>query len=121
MGFWSLKGSKEGGRLVGARHVNVALDARKANDGKFGRIPAELEWNLTPRKQNGGLALVYFCDNETVDGVEFPAFPSYLEGDYAPPVVADMSSNFISRKVDVSKYAVIFGGAQKNIGNPGIT
>lgn len=120
-GSWSLKASQEAARLVGAQHVNVALDARKANDGKFGRIPAELEWNLTPREQNGGPALVYFCDNETVDGVEFPAFPSSLEGDDAPPVVADMSSNFISRKVDVSKYAVIFGGAQKNIGNTGIT
>jgi len=120
-GSWSLKASQEAARLVGAQHVNVALDARKVNDGKFGRIPAESEWNLTPRKQNGGPALVYFCDNETVDGVEFPAFPSNLEGDDAPPIVADMSSNFISRKVDVSKYAVIFGGAQKNIGNTGIT
>lgn len=114
-GSWSLKASQEAARLVGVQHVNVALDARKANDGKFGRIPAGLEWNLTPRKQNGGPALVYFCDNGTVGGVEFPAFPSNLEGDDAPPVVADMSSNFISRKVDVSKYAVIFGGAQKNI------
>lgn len=120
-GSWSLKASQEAARLVGAQHVNVALDARKANDGKFGRIPAELEWNLTPRKHNGGPALAYFCDNETVDGVEFPAFPSSLEGDDAPPVVADMSSNFISRKVDVSKYSVIFGGAQKNVGNTGIT
>ncbi|OCK98590.1 phosphoserine aminotransferase [Cenococcum geophilum 1.58] len=108
-GSWSLKASQEAARLVGVQHVNVALDARKANDGKFGRIPAGLEWNLTPRKQNGGPALVYFCDNGTVGGVEFPAFPSNLEGDDAPPVVADMSSNFISRKVDVSKYAVIFG------------
>ncbi|OCL09333.1 PLP-dependent transferase [Glonium stellatum] len=120
-GSWSLKASQEAARLVGAQHVNVALDARKANGGKFGQIAAESEWNLTPRKQNGGPALVYFCDNETVDGVEFPAFPSSLEGDDAPPVVADMSSNFISRKVDVRKYSVIFGGAQKNIGNTGIT
>ncbi|KAF2810830.1 phosphoserine aminotransferase [Mytilinidion resinicola] len=115
-GSWSLKASQEAARLVGAEHVNVAVDSRKANDGKFGVIPPESEW--TPSKK---AAFAYFCDNETVDGVEFPAFPKSLEGEDAPLVVADMSSNFISRKVDVSKYAVIFGGAQKNIGNTGIT
>lgn len=118
-GSWSLKASQEAARLVGAKHVNVATDSRKANDGKFGKIAPESEWNLTPRA-SGGPALVYFCDNETVDGVEFPAFPKSLEGDDAPLVVADMSSNFISRKVDVRKYAVIFGGAQKNVGSTGI-
>lgn len=114
-GSWSLKASQEAARLIGAKHVNVACDARKSNNGKFGTIPAESEWNLTPRP-----AFAYFCDNETVDGVEFPEFPKSLEGDDAPLVCADMSSNFISRKVDVRKYAVIFGGAQKNIGNTGI-
>ncbi len=117
-GSWSLKASQEAARLVGSKHVNVAIDARKANDGKFGTIPPENEWKLTPRSSNP--AFVYFCDNETVDGVEFPAFPKSLEGDDAPLVCADMSSNFISRKVDVRKYAVIFGGAQKNIGSTGI-
>lgn len=119
-GSWSLKASQEAARLVGAKHVNVATDARKANNGKFGVIPDEAQWTLTPRASGKGPAFVYFCDNETVDGVEFPAFPRSLEGDDAPLVCADMSSNFISRKVDVRKYAVIFGGAQKNIGNTGI-
>ncbi|KAK3060267.1 hypothetical protein LTS18_008929, partial [Coniosporium uncinatum] len=129
-GSWSLKASQEAARLVGAEHINVALDAREFNNGKFGVIPPESDWRLTPRKREGGpgSALVYFCDNETVDGVEFPSFPKSLEthaedavDDDPPMVMADMSSNFISRKVDVSKYAVIFGGAQKNIGNTGIT
>lgn len=116
-GSWSLKASQEAARLVGAKHVNVAVDARKSNGGKFGTIPAESEWNLSPKS-----AFAYFCDNETVDGVEFPAFPKSLEGEAGdrPFVVSDMSSNFISRKVDVSKYDLIFGGAQKNIGNTGI-
>jgi phosphoserine aminotransferase len=118
-GSWSLKASQEAARLIGTKHVNVAVDARKANDGKFGKIPSEDQWNLTPRS-SGGPAFVYFCDNETVDGVEFPSFPKSLEGEDAPIVVADMSSNFISRKVDVKKYGIIFGGAQKNIGNTGI-
>lgn len=120
-GSWSLKASQEAARLLGSKHVNVAVDARKANDGKFGLIPSEDQWSLTPRSSAGGPAFVYFCDNETVDGVEFPSFPQSLEGEDAPLVCADMSSNFISRKVDVRKYAVIFGGAQKNIGNTGIT
>lgn len=118
-GSWSLKASQEASRLVGANKINVALDSRKYNDGKFGAIPAESEWKLT--KGSTKPAYVYFCDNETVDGVEFPAFPASLEGPDAPLVVADMSSNFISRHVDVSKYAVIFGGAQKNVGSTGIT
>ncbi|KAJ6149992.1 hypothetical protein N7471_001191 [Penicillium samsonianum] len=127
-GSWSLKASQEASRLIGSKYVNVALDSRKANDGKFGKIPAEDSWSLTPTKKEGGKgsAFVYFCDNETVDGVEFQQFPKSLEaqGQDAEDerlVIADMSSNFISRKVDVSKYAVIFGGAQKNIGVTGIT
>ncbi|KAF2663096.1 PLP-dependent transferase [Microthyrium microscopicum] len=129
-GSWSQKASQEAARLVGADKVNVAVDAKARNGGKFGIIPPESEWSLTPRKREGGpgSALIYFCDNETVDGVEFPSFPTSITGhaeddvdDDAPLIVADMSSNFISRKVDVKKYAVIFGGAQKNVGNAGIT
>lgn len=129
-GSWSLKASQEAARLVGAQHVNVAVDAREANGGKFGVIPSEDQWKLTPKVREGGSgsALVYYCDNETVDGVEFPAFPKSLEAkpedgldNDAPLVVADMSSNMISRRVDVKKYAVIFAGAQKNVGNAGVT
>lgn len=80
-GSWSQKAVQEAQRLVGAKYVNVALDARKANGGKFGRIPDEKEWALTPTKREGGKgsAFVYFCDNETVDGVEFQEFPKSLE------------------------------------------
>ncbi|CAG8403500.1 unnamed protein product [Penicillium salamii] len=127
-GSWSLKASQEASKLVGSKYVNVALDARKANGGKFGKIPAEESWSLTPTKKEGGKgsAFVYFCDNETVDGVEFQQLPKSLEPQGQDPederlVIADLSSNFISRKVDVSKYAVLFGGAQKNIGVTGIT
>ena len=115
-GSWSLKASQEASRLIGAKYVNVAVDARKANDGKFGKIPDESTWSLTPTKKEGGpgSALVYYCDNETVDGVEFPAFPKCLEPQDVEEeederlVVADMSSNFLSRKIDVKKFAVIF-------------
>ncbi|KAJ5204023.1 uncharacterized protein N7498_004902 [Penicillium cinerascens] len=127
-GSWSLKASQEAAKLVGSKYVNIALDARKGNEGKFGKIPVEDTWSLTPTKREGGKgsAFVYYCDNETVDGVEFQSFPKSLESQGQDEederlVVADMSSNFISRKVDVSKYAVIFGGAQKNIGVTGVT
>ena len=49
---------------------------------------------------------MYYCDNETVDGVEFPAMPQRLQGNDC--VVADMSSNFLSRPLNVNRYAVIF-------------
>lgn len=125
-GSWSLKASQEAARLVGAEYVNVALDARKANGGKFGMIPEESSWTLSKAESAGSEiaqpALTYFCDNETVDGVEFQSFPATLTAaDQDRLVVADMSSNFLSRKVDVPKYSVIFGGAQKNIGVAGVT
>ena len=128
-GSWSLKASQEAARLIGKKYVNVACDARKENGGKFGKMPDESSWSLTPTRKEGGTgsALVYYCDNETVDGVEFQAFPKRLEPqDHDDEederlIVADMSSNFLSRRIDVRKYAVIFGGAQKNVGVTGIT
>ncbi|RMD43475.1 hypothetical protein DV735_g1646, partial [Chaetothyriales sp. CBS 134920] len=125
-GSWSLKASQEAARLIGSRYVNVALDTRKAggaNGKAFTSIPQDDKlWagQLTTPRRNA--AFVYFCDNETVDGVEFPSFPAALEGgNEETVVVADMSSNFLSRRVDVNKYGVIFAGAQKNLGIPGIT
>jgi len=111
-GSWSLKASQEAAALLeplGSNLVNIAFDARQAKDGHFGVIPDEEKWQLTP---TGG-AFVYYCDNETVDGVEFPCLPKRLASQAAEqrdavPIVADMSSNFLSRPVDVSKYAVIF-------------
>jgi phosphoserine aminotransferase len=126
-GSWSLKASQEAARLIGPQYVSVVTDARKGNGGKFGAIAEEKEWEGNLTRKKGDAALTYFCDNETVDGVEFPAFPKCLEGNEETEageermVVADMSSNFLSRKVDVKKYAVIFAGAQKNLGLPGIT
>jgi phosphoserine aminotransferase len=101
-GGWSKKAYEEAVRL-GIGKVNVVSDARKYNGGKFGLIPAEKDWKLTPKER---CAFVYYCDNETVDGVEFPAFLQSV--DPAVPVVCDMSSNILSRKVDVSKFAVIY-------------
>ena len=131
-GSWSLKASQEAANLLAPlkdgvesrEFVNIVTDARESNDGRFGTIPAPDTWSFTSTKGLGS-AFVYYCDNETVDGVEFPSFPSSVTSQTADEgerlVVADMSSNFLTREVDVSKYAVIFGGAQKNIGITDIT
>jgi phosphoserine aminotransferase len=56
---WSLKASQEAIRLLGPEYVNIATDARKINDGKFGKIPDESTWELSNRA-----AMVYLCENE---------------------------------------------------------
>ncbi|KAI2621652.1 phosphoserine aminotransferase-like protein [Hypoxylon sp. NC1633] len=118
-GGWSLKAYQEAGRLLGPEHTNLVADARTVNQGKFGKIPSESTWSLSKNA-----AMVYYCDNETVDGVEFPKFPDALGPDsngVRPIVVADMSSNILSRRVPVENFSVIFFGAQKNLGSTGVT
>ena len=115
-GSWSLKASQEASRLLGPEHVNIVADARKVNEGKFGVVPEESTWKLSKSP-----AMVYYCDNETVDGVEVPGFPKILEGENTPLVVADMSSNILSRRIPIKKFSIIFFGAQKNLGTTGIT
>lgn len=121
-GSWSLKAYQEAVRLVGPEHVNLVVDAREHNGGKFGVVPDQKHWKLSQ-----DAALVYYCDNETVDGVEFPEFPAVLRKSYEkdgvqfPIVVGDMSSNILSRRVPVDEHSIIFFGAQKNLGTPGVT
>ena len=108
-GTWSQKAAAEAERLFGSEHVNVVEDSRKMNDGKFGMIPDEGTWNLSH-----DAAMVYYCDNETVEGVEFAGFPKSLEpGLDGPIVVADMSSNILSRTIPIKNFSAIFFGAQK--------
>ncbi|GAP88010.2 putative phosphoserine aminotransferase [Rosellinia necatrix] len=118
-GGWSHKASVEAERLLGSEHVNIATDSRKTNGGKFGTIPDESTWNLSKDP-----ALVYFCANETVDGVEFPGFPQSLQpgpDGKGPIVIADMSSNILTKKIPINNYSAIFFGAQKNLGPTGVT
>ncbi|KAK8035335.1 hypothetical protein PG993_010330 [Apiospora rasikravindrae] len=118
-GGWSLKAYQEACRLLGPEHVNLVADARTINDGKFGKIPEESTWKLSKDP-----AMVYYCDNETVDGVEFPKFPETLApkaDGTGPIVVADMSSNILSRRIPIKNFSLIFFGAQKNLGSTGIT
>ncbi len=105
-GSWSKKAYGEARRLAGARLV------ADTGDGGFVRAPAQHELDLDPQA-----AYLHYCSNETIYGVEFPYVPDTGE----VPLVADMSSHILSRPVDVSRYGLIYAGAQKNIGPVGLT
>ncbi|KAL2830615.1 pyridoxal phosphate-dependent transferase [Aspergillus cavernicola] len=118
-GSWSLKASQEAVRLLGPEYVNVASDARTANDGKFGKIADESTWKLSSKA-----AMVYLCENETVDGVEYPQFPKILESKGSeddPIVIGDFSSTILSRRIPFENFSIVYFGAQKNLGLTGIT
>jgi len=121
-GSWTSKAQKEAKRL--GANARIALDSREHNGGKFGVIPPVSEWKLS--SVDDLPAMLYYCDNETVDGVEFPSpgFPvSDLPKEYREnvPLVADCSSNILSRPIDVKAHSIIFFGAQKNVGPSGVT
>jgi phosphoserine aminotransferase len=105
-GEWSKKSIKEAKKYC---TVNIAASAE---DRKFTYVPARESWRLDP-----GAAYVHVCTNETIGGVEYAWTPD--TGDV--PLVADMSSHILSRPLDVAKYGVIYGGAQKNMGPAGLT
>ena len=104
-GIWSRKAIDEASRF-GA--VNVAGSA-KAYD--YFAIPGQNDWQLSQ-----DAAYVHYCPNETIGGLEFNWVPQ--TGDV--PLVADMSSNILSRPIDVSQFGMIYAGAQKNIGPSGL-
>jgi phosphoserine aminotransferase len=105
-GEWSKKSIREAKKYC---TVNVAASAEDRN---FTYVPARETWKLTK-----DAAYVHVCTNETIGGVEYQWAPD--TGDV--PLVADMSSHVLSRAIDVSKYGVIYGGAQKNMGPAGLT
>jgi phosphoserine aminotransferase len=124
-GSWSQKAAEEASRLGGAR-VNIVVDSRKTSkDGKsFDNIPPHAKWVFSAKP-----AFIYYCENETVDGVQFShdraspqGFPHHLLNDTSVPLVADYSSSFMSRPIPrLADHALIFAGAQKNIGPSGLT
>jgi len=105
-GSWSKKAIAEARRYC---TVNVAADG---SDSHFTTIPPQHEWSLS-----ANAAYVHITPNETIAGVEFHFVPEVGE----KPLVADMSSTILSRPIDVSRYGLIYAGAQKNIGPAGIT
>ncbi len=129
-GSWTAKAFKEASRLGFDPHA--VFDSRKDGEnanGKFGSIPPVSQWRLSDTSGAAPPAFLYYCDNETVDGVEFGSdatgFPvEELPAEYLEkvPLVADMSSNILSRRIPhLEKHALIFFGAQKNVGPSGVT
>jgi phosphoserine aminotransferase len=124
-GSWSNAAAEEAKRLGGAK-FHVAVDARTySKDGKFDSIPPHAVYNFSPDP-----ALIYYCENETVNGVQFakdensPAsFPFHLlPKDKLLPLVGDYSSSFMSRRIPrLADHAIIYAGAQKNLGPAGLT
>ncbi len=105
-GEWSKKSIQEA-----KKYCTVKVAASAADSG-FTRVPPQETWSLTKEA-----AYVHVCTNETIGGVEYHWTPDTGE----VPLVADMSSHLLSRPVDVSKFGVIYGGAQKNMGPAGLT
>lgn len=105
-GAWAQKAVKEAQR-VGT--VNIAATTESDN---FSRLPKPEEIKLTP-----GAAYVHLTTNNTLFGTEWPSEPAVGDA----PLVADTSSDMFSRPIDVSKYGLIYAGAQKNLGPSGVT
>ena len=105
-GEWSKKAIKEAKKYC---NVNVVASSEDKN---FSYAPTQDAWKLDPNA-----AYVHFTSNETIGGVEI--FWTPKTGNV--PLVMDMSSNILSRPIDVSKYGLIYAGAQKNIGPAGVT
>jgi phosphoserine aminotransferase len=113
-GVWSEKSHLEAQRYG---KMNIAASAV---DSGFTQVPEPESWKLSK-----SAAYLHLCTNETINGVEYHFVPE-LEATHGMafkdmPIVADMSSHILSRPVDVSKYGLIYGGAQKNIGPAGLT
>ena len=104
-GHWSKKAIADAKRFV---DVNVVCDTSEEG---YKHVPEVSDWNLSD-----DAAYVHITPNETIAGVEFNWLPETDK-----PICADLSSTILSRPVDVSKYGIIYAGAQKNIGPAGIT
>jgi phosphoserine aminotransferase len=104
-GAWSTKAIEEAGRFC---KVNVVASSEARS---FTDVPPSAEWRRSP-----DAAYLHICSNETIGGVQFHDFPAS-----DVPLVADMSSDILSRPVDVSRFGLIYAGAQKNIGPAGLT
>src|SRR5699024_11004460 len=105
-GNWGKKAVKEAGK-----YGDIAVAASSEASG-FTTLPSRTEWAL-----RDDAAYVHYTPNETIQGVEYPDVPEV--GDV--PLVADFSSSFLSQPLDVSKFGVLYAGAQKNAGPAGVT
>ena len=105
-GTWADKAAKE------ARRVGTVHETGSTAADNFSRIPTDDECEFT-----SGAAYVHMTSNNTIEGTQWHRLPASGEA----PLVSDASSDIFSRSIDVSKYGVLYGGAQKNLGPSGVT
>jgi len=104
-GSWSDKAAKEA-----QKYINVNRVTPKTS--QYNEIPDQKEWKLDEAAN-----YLFYTDNETIHGIEFPNIPNTLPD---IPVAVDMTSNFLTRPIDVKRYGVIVAGTQKNVGIAGL-
>jgi phosphoserine aminotransferase len=101
-------GEKAAGEAKPSVAVRIAATSSATN---YDRVPTRASWNLDPKA-----AYVHYTPNETIRGVEFHEIPETA----SVPLIADISSTILSRPLDVSRFGVLYAGAQKNIGASGL-
>jgi phosphoserine aminotransferase len=106
-GIWSTKAIQEAARFIAEPIVVASTESIG-----FSRTPDASEW-----KPTGAVDYLHYTDNETIGGVEFNGIPE----SGSAPLVCDMSSNILSRSIDIERFGLIYAGAQKNMGPSGIT
>lgn len=106
-GIWSTGATKEGEKFTQTHAVNIRTD----ENGQFDILPVS-EWKLPENA-----SYIHYCPNETIDGIEIFDVPKHATA----PIVADMSSNILSREINVDDFDLIYAGAQKNIGPSGLS
>ena len=108
-GAWSGKAIKEAKRYeaLGLGEINLVATGKDSN---FADVPAQSEWNISE-----GAAYFHYCANETIHGLQIFEPPQV-----DAPIIVDMSSCILSQPIDVSKFGMIYAGAQKNIGPAGL-
>ena len=104
-GSWSQKAIAECSKYC---HANVIASSIETG---FDRIPEEDDWNMDSNSQ-----FIHICSNETIGGVQFKEFPLLDK-----ILIADMSSELLSRQININDFGLIYAGAQKNIGPAGLT
>jgi phosphoserine aminotransferase len=118
-GSWGEKALGEAKIVAGSTGATVAVQTTGVGDGKeksYTRVPAPSEVKVDP-----AAAYLHLTSNETINGVEFNVDPARAFPATGPvPLVADMSSDFLWRPFDVSRFGIVYAGAQKNIGPSGV-
>jgi phosphoserine aminotransferase len=112
-GTWSQKAVAEARKAAASTSAGATINIAASTEAdNFTHVPEPGAWTLDPRA-----AYVHFTTNETIAGIEWPTEPDTA----GVPLIADASSDIFSRPIDVSKYAMIYAGAQKNLGPSGVT